>query len=106
MTVQRNTLADNHRIRRKTPLPIMMTDDYHWMCARNFILFLRNRSAEQSIDAEHGKKAARNPLRTGNFSLSIQRDIDARARPKRADAGEQFLLQSRILEEGVGKTVP
>src|SRR5262245_48640494 len=86
MTVQRNGLADNRRIGRKTPAPIMMTDDYDWMRARNLIVFFRNRSAEQGIDAQHGKKAAGNPLRASHFSLPIQRDIDAQIRPKRADA--------------------
>jgi hypothetical protein len=66
----------------------MMTDDNDRMRARNLIVFFRNSSAEQGIDAHHGKKAARNPLRTGNFRLPIQRDIDARIRRKRADAGE------------------
>src|SRR5262244_3882336 len=106
MTVHRDALTDNRRIRRKTPAPIMMADDYDWMRARNLIVFFRNRSAEQGTDAEHGKKAAGNPLRASHFSLPIQRDIDARARPKRADASEQFLLHSRLLKEGVGKTFP
>src|SRR5215813_1915265 len=106
MTVQQNGLADNRRVRRKTPAPIMMTDDYDWMRARNLIIFFRHRSAEQGIDTQHGKKAAGNPLRASHFSLPIQRDIDARSVPKRADAGEQFLLHSRLLKEGVGKTFP
>src|SRR5262245_23931407 len=106
MTVQKNGLANNRRIRRKTPAPIIMTDDYDWMRARNLIVFFRNRPAEQGIDAQHGKKAAGNPLRAGNFRLPIQRDIDARIPPKRADAGEQLLPHSRLLKEGVGKTVP
>src|SRR5262245_18400196 len=106
MTVQRNALADNRRIRRKTPAPIMMTDDYDWMRASKPIVFFRNRSAEQGIVALGGKKDAGNPLRASHFSLPIQRNIDARARPKRADAGEQFLMHSRLLKEGVGKTVP
>src|SRR5262245_38692796 len=106
MSVQRNRLADNRRIRRKTPAPIMMTDDYDWMRARNLIVFFRNRSTEQGVDAHHGKKAAGNPLRASHFSLPVQRDIDAQILPKHAGADEQFPLHSRLLKEGVGKTVP
>jgi hypothetical protein len=100
MTVQRNTLADNRRIGRKTLAPVAVTDHND----RIFVVLFGDRSAEQRIDAKHGKKAAGNPLRFSHFSLPIHRDIDVWIRLKSANSSQRLAPRARLLIEGAGKS--
>src|SRR5262249_42397922 len=104
MTVQRNGLADNRRIRLKTPAPVAVTDHNDRMRAGNFVVLVGDVAAEQRIDAQHSKKAAGNPLHFSHFSLPIQRDIDAWIRLKSANPSQRLALRARLLKEGAGKT--
>src|SRR5262245_13227993 len=104
MSVQRNGFADNRRIRRKTPAPVAVTDHNDRMRAENFVVLFGDRSAEQCIDAKHGKKAAGNPLRLSHFSLPIHRDIDTSHSVKSANPSQRLALRARLLEKGAGKT--
>src|SRR2546428_741813 len=89
MAVNSDHLADNRRIARKAPLPVVVADDGDRMPARDFVVILVENSAEQRVDTECRKKAAGDQLPLRDFSLSIHYYIDAPASTKSADSGNR-----------------
>src|SRR5262249_42538448 len=87
MAIHRDALTNNGRIARKTPLPVVVTDDDDRTGAGDIVVLLGDVAAEQRVNAEDRKKAAGNLLRIGDFSLPVDCDIDSIAAQKSADTG-------------------
>src|SRR5215831_15990827 len=106
MAIHRDALADNRRIARKAPLPVVVTDDGDRMPARDFVVILGESSAEQRARSERRKKAAGYSCCLRDFSLPIHHHIDAPTIIKIADPGDRLALRAQLLEESIGEATP
>src|SRR5262245_33472524 len=106
MAIHRDVLADNHRIARKAPLPVVITDDGDRMPARDFVVILGENSAEQRIDSERRKKASGDQLPLRDFSLPIHHHIYAPASVKSEGPGNRLAPRAQLLEEIIGEATP
>src|SRR5262245_5201257 len=106
MAIHRDAHADNRRIARKAPLPIVVTYDGDRMGARDLVVILGESSAEQRAHSERRKEAAGDPLPLRDFRLSIHHNVDAQARRESADPGNRLAPRAQLLEKSIREVAP